>query len=538
VGEARRMQTSVIVVGGGPVGLALAATLGQAGTPCVLLERTREPATIPRGQNLTARSLEHFYFWGCVDEMRAARLLPPDFPIGGITAYESLAGRYWYAPAGREAVSEFYYERQERLPQYLTESVLRRRIKAFGSVVARFGWSATDIDVGDSGVTVTAVDDSGDGHWEIEGSYVVGCDGARSLVREQAGITCSGTDFDQRMVLAVFRSDDLHAGLERFPLRTTYRVLHPELTGYWRFFGRVDAAETWFFHAPVPKDATAANLDAESLIAQAAGFPVSCTFQHLGFWDLRVDTADTYQRGRAFIAGDAAHSHPPYGAYGLNTGLEDAVNLGWKLAAVLAKWGEPPLLDSYTVERRPIFVETGQAITEGIASDRAFLSRYRPDRDRGEFERAWNRLTAGDTAPSSYEPHYEGSPVVWGPAGSACSTHGQHTLQARPGHHLAPVVLSSGRNVFEQLGPGYTLIALTDQARPALAFQTAARALRIPLRVLADTFAGPRTAYGSRLILVRPDQYVAWTGDDLPADPAAVLRRVVGGQRAKVAEPI
>jgi hypothetical protein len=340
------------------------------------------------------------------------------------------------------------------------------------------------------------------------------------------------------MVLAVFRSRDLHGGLERFPLRTTYRVLHPALAGIWWFFGRVDAAETWFFHAPVPKDATAANLDAESLIAQAAGFPVSCTFQYLGFWDLRVDIADTYQRGRAFIAGDAAHSHPPYGAYGLNTGLEDAVNLGWKLAAVLAKWGEPPLLDSYTAERRPIFVETGQAITEGIASDRAFLSRYRPDRDRGEFERAWNRLTAGDTAPSSYEPHYEGSPVVWGPAGSACSTHGQHTLQARPGHHLAPVVLSSGRNVFEQLGPGYTLIALTDQARPALAFQTAARALRIPLRVLADTFAGPRTAYGSRLILVRPDQYVAWTGDDLPADPAAVLRRVVGGQRAKVAEPI
>ena len=538
MGEARRMQTSVIVVGGGPVGLALAATLGQAGTPCVLLERTREPSTIPRGQNLTARSLEHFYFWGCVDEMRAARLLPPDFPIGGITAYESLAGRYWYAPAGREAVSEFYYERQERLPQYLTESVLRTRIKAFGSVVPLFGWSATHVDVGDSGVSVTAAADSGDGPWEIEGSHVVGCDGARSLVREQAGITCTGTDFDQRMVLAVFRSRDLHGGLERFPLRTTYRVLHPALAGIWWFFGRVDAAETWFFHAPVPKDATAANLDAESLIAQAAGFPVSCTFQYLGFWDLRVDIADTYQRGRAFIAGDAAHSHPPYGAYGLNTGLEDAVNLGWKLAAVLAKWGEPPLLDSYTAERRPIFVETGQAITEGIASDRAFLSRYRPDRDRGEFERAWNRLTAGDTAPSSYEPHYEGSPVVWGPVGSACSTHGQHTLQARPGHHLAPVVLSSGRNVFEQLGPGYTLIALTDQARPALAFQTAARALRIPLRVLADTFAGPRTAYQSRLILVRPDQYVAWTGDDLPADPAAVLRRVVGGQRANVAEPI
>jgi 4-hydroxyisophthalate hydroxylase len=317
--------------------------------------------------------------------------------------------------------------------------------------------------------------------------------------------------------------------LERFPPRTTYRVLHPALAGYWWFFGRVDGAETWFFHAPVRKDATVANLDARFLIERAAGFPLDCTLEHVGFWELRVDIADTYQRGRAFIAGDAAHGHPPYGAYGLNTGFEDAVNLGWKLAAVLSNWGEPALLDSYTAERRPIFVDTGQVITGGIARDRAFLMRYSPERDRSEFEHAWGQLTSGDTAPPSYEPHYEGSPIVWGPAGSACSAHGQHSFQARPGHHLAPALLSSGCNVFEQLGPGYTLLALTGHPAPAAAFQAAARALRIPLRVVADTFAGPRAAYGRRFVLVRPDQYVAWTGDDLPSDPTGVLRKVVGG---------
>ena len=264
---------------------------------------------------------------------------------------------------------------------------------------------------------VTAVDDSDGARCEIEGSYVVGCDGARSVVREQAGITCSGADFDQRMVLAVFRSRDLNAGLARFPPRTTYRVLHPELEGRWWFFGRVDAAGTWFFHAPVPRDATAGSLDIHALVERAAGFSAACDFQHVGFWDLRVSIADTYRQGRAFIAGDAAHSHPPYGAYGLNTGLEDAVNLGWKLAAVLKDWGGPQLLDSYTQERRPIFAETGEAITDGIAKDRAFLTRYSPQRDRGEFEHAWSRLTAGDTAPPSYEPHYEGSPIVWGPRG-------------------------------------------------------------------------------------------------------------------------
>jgi 4-hydroxyisophthalate hydroxylase len=524
----RVIQTSVIVVGGGPVGLALAATLGQAGIPCVLLERCLEPSAIPKGQNLTARSLEHFYYWDCADELRAARLLPPGLPIGGITAYESLAGQYWYAPPGREAVSDFYYQRHERLPQYLTESVLRTRIGALDSVVTLFGWSAADIGPHNDGVRVMALDDSG-GRCEISGAYVVGCDGARSMVREQAGITCSGADFDQRMVLAVFRSRDLHARLQRFPPRTTYRVLNPELEGYWWFFGRVDAAETWFFHAPVPKDATVANLDVQALIERAAGFPLACAFQHVGFWDLRVDIADTCQRGRAFIAGDAAHSHPPYGAYGLNTGLEDAVNLGWKLAAVLQEWGEPALLDSYTKERRPIFVETGEAITGGIARDRAFLARYSPQRDRSEFERAWSGLTSGDTAPASYEPHYEGSPVVWGPAGSACSVHGQHAFEARAGHHLAPVPLSSGRNVFQELGRGYTLIALTEDRRPAAAFRAAARALRIPLRVLVDTFKDERTAYGCRFILVRPDQYAAWAGNDLPSDLTTLLRKVVGG---------
>jgi 4-hydroxyisophthalate hydroxylase len=532
--EPRRIQTSVIVVGGGPVGLALAATLGRAGVPCVLLERSAELSAIPKGQNLTARSLEHFYTWDCADELRAVRLLPEGFPIGGITAYGSLAGKYWYAPSGREAVSDFYYQRHERLPQYLTESVLRTRVKAFESVVTLFGWSAARIGLNDDGVRVTALENSSDACCEIEGAYVVGCDGARSMVREQAGITCSGADFDQRMVLAVFRSRDLHARLQRFPLRTTYRVLHPELEGYWWFFGRVDPAETWFFHAPVPKDATVANLDAHSLIERAAGFPLACTFQHVGFWDLRVDIADTYQRGRVFIAGDAAHSHPPYGAYGLNTGLEDAVNLGWKLAAVLEKWGGPSLLDSYTKERRPIFVETGEAITEGIAKDRAFLARYSPQRDRSAFERAWSGLTSGETAPPSYEPHYEGSPIVWGPAGSTCGVHGHHTFEARAGHHLAPVLLSSGRSTFEQLGRGYTLIALTDDQRSAVPFQAAARALRIPLRVLADTFEGERKAYGCRFILVRPDQHAAWVGNDLPNDPTTLLRRVVGGSGAEL----
>jgi hypothetical protein len=305
-------------------------------------------------------------------------------------------------------------------------------------------------------------------------------------------------------------------------------VLHPELAGYWRFFGRVDAAETWFFHAPVPQDATAADFDVHALIERATGFPVACAFEHVGFWDLRVNVAGTYRQGLVFIAGDSAHSHPPYGGYGLNTGLEDAVNLGWKLAAVLREWGKPPLLDSYTRERRPVFVETGQAITDGIQRDRDFLARYSPHRDRAEFERAWSRMTAGETAPPWYEPHYEGSPIVWGPRGAACGVHGHHTFEARAGHHLAPALLSSGHDIFEELGREYTLVALDQDPRAPAEFQGAARELGMPLRVITDTFDGPRAAYRHPFILIRPDQYVAWTGDEAPADVTGILRKVTG----------
>jgi 4-hydroxyisophthalate hydroxylase len=536
--ESSRIRASVIIVGGGPVGLALAVTLGKAGIRCVLAERQLQPSAVPKGQNLTARSLEHFFFWDCADELHGARLLPPGFPIGGITAYEDLASEYWYAPAGRETVANFYYERNERLPQYLTESVLRNRLQDLDQVTAMFGWSAADLTEQTDGVRVTAVNGLNGERREIAADYVVGCDGAHSWVREQAGIKSSGADFDQRMVLAVFRSRELHARLDRFPLRTTYRVLHPELEGYWRFFGRVDATETWFFHAPVRRDATAQNVDIHALIGRAAGAPVACTFEHVGFWDLRIDIADSYRHGRVLLAGDAAHSHPPYGAHGLNTGLEDAVNLGWKLAAVLRGWGGPHLLDSYMQERRPVIAGTAEVIAESIARDRAFLERYSPRRDRGEFERAWSGMTGGETAPAWYEPHYEGSPIVHGPAGAASGVRGRHTFEARPGHHLAPAALSSGHNVYTRLGGVFTLLVLTGNPAPTsalasalaplAAFEAAARALRIPLQVVADTFDGQRASYGRRLILVRPDQHVAWASDRWPGDPAALLRRAVG----------
>jgi 2-polyprenyl-6-methoxyphenol hydroxylase-like FAD-dependent oxidoreductase len=520
----------VIIVGGGPVGVALAVDLGLRGISCAIIERRTELQNIPKGQNLSPRTLEHFYFWGIVDELRAARVMPKGYPISGITTYGNLMSEYWYPPPQRELVRKYYFQDVERLPQYLTEKVLRARMAELPAVTNLFGWTAESLEQDASGVRVTVAAGNGAASKVLEAEYLVGCDGAHSLVRSQAGIERDGTDFDQVMVLAVFRSRELHEALKRFPDRGTFNVLHPDAKGYWQFFGRVDVGEEFFFHAPVPANTTKDNYDFLGLIQKAAGFTFAAEFEYVGFWDLRVSVADTYQVGRVLIAGDAAHSHPPYGGFGLNNGLEDAVNLSWKLAAALHGWAGDELIRSYGEERRPIFKETGEDfIAARIDADAKWLERYNPERDRAEFEAAWAaRQSRAGGSVLTYEPNYEGSPVIAGPPDGRSSAHGTHTFSARAGHHLAPQVLSSGKNVFEELGLDFTLLAFGATDAAVHAFEQAAAAARIPLEVVRDSYAGGREAYEHRLVLVRPDQYVAWAGDDAPPDVSALLAKVTG----------
>jgi 2-polyprenyl-6-methoxyphenol hydroxylase-like FAD-dependent oxidoreductase len=518
----------VVVVGGGPVGMGLALDLALRGVSCAVIERRDKSSDIPKGQNLTQRTMEHFYFWGVADDVRAARAMPSQYPIGGITAYGDLMSAFWHAPAGREIVNSYYFQENERLPQYRTEDVLRRRMSELDNVTTYLGWTATSVEQDESQVQVT-VEKDGAAH-VLEADFVVGCDGGRSLVREKADIQRRGTDFDEVVVLALFRSVELHEALKRFPERTTYRVMHPDLEGYWMFFGRVDVGESWFFHAPVPQGLAATESDVRQLLHRAAGLEFACKIDHIGFWDLRVQVAEKYRQGRAFIAGDAAHTHPPYGGFGLNNGLEDAVNLGWKLTAVLDGWGGDALLDSYSTERCAIFRDIGEnIISAGIKREREFLERFSPERDVDQFRDAFDQLARGSGARvRSYEPHYEGSPIVCGAPGAVISAHGTHSPEARPGHHLAPQPLSTGRNVYELLGKGFTLLALDAPNGAVEAFQQAAVSMRIPLEVITDTFTGPRKGYATRLILVRPDQHVVWTGDVPPGDCSKLFRRVVG----------
>src|SRR6185312_1335365 len=253
-----------------------------------------------------------------------------------------------------------------------------------------YGFNAEQVEQGEDGVSVEAVEAGTGARVRVEADWLVGCDGSRSMVRAAAGIGEARSDHRKPMVLLVFASAELHRLLQGFPGKSFFNVLNPDLDGYWQFFGRVDLGSRWFFHAPAPDGAMAEGFDFRPYLARAVGAPFDLDLEYVGFWDLRVAVAERYRQGRVFLAGDAAHSHPPYGGYGINTGLEDAVNLGWKLAAVRHGWAGPRLLGSYDEERRPVFESTARDFIEkAIDSDRRFLRAFDPDRDREAFEAEW-----------------------------------------------------------------------------------------------------------------------------------------------------
>ncbi|MDH3715997.1 MAG: FAD-dependent monooxygenase [Gammaproteobacteria bacterium] len=520
----------VIIVGGGPVGLGLAIELGQRGVACTVVERFMEPQAIPKGQNLTQRTVEHFHCWGVAQGIDQARVIPKSFGIAGLTAYGTLLGDYAYDWLQRDKVRPYYFADNDRLPQNETEKVLRRRVAELAKVNTLFGCTAEMTDQDENGVKVSVSASGAALQRRLQGTYLVGCDGSRSLVREQAGISQNQDDHDRRMVLLVFRSPQLHRLLERYPGKSYYNVLDPRLDGYWKFFGRVDLGERWFFHAPVPPDTTLDNFGFKRLLHEAVGEAFDLEFEHVGFWDLRIASATTYRKERVFIAGDAAHSHPPYGGFGINTGFEDARNLGWKLAAVLQGWGGERLLNAYDAERRPVFESTAEDFIQTmIREDRAFVRNYDPQRDRVAFEAEWQRrISGGNAIVHGFEPNYVGSPIVFGAPGSVCSARGTHEFAARAGHHLAPRDLSSGARLFTELSDGFALIALGEGRNHVEEFQRVAATLSLPLKVIQDDRKGDRRDWQADLILVRPDHFIAFAGDRLPADIETVVKVSAG----------
>lgn len=524
------MQADVVIIGGGPVGMGLAIDLAINGVSSIVVERHDSIQRIPKGQNLTPRTGEHFRRWGVTQAIRAASPIPPSYGSGGVATYGSFLSDYHYEWFNRAKIINFYAATNERLPQYETEAVLRARAAEFADISILTGWSFDSFNQDDHGVTVDIHETNGEGQHRLAAQYLVGCDGARSPVREATGITQTTDPHDRLMALLVFRSKQLDEKLSVYGDKTIFNAINPDLNGYWQFLGRVDLDCNWFFHAPVPAGTTRDNFDFRVFLEQAVGAPVDLDFDYVGFWELRLSLADDYDKGRVFIAGDAAHSHPPYGGYGVNTGFEDVRNLSWKLTACLRGWGGDCLLDSYGAERHPVFASTrDDFIVRSIIEDRAFTEAHDPNRDLADFEKAWARRAAGDDSMvTQYLPHYAGSPIVCGRSDARSGATGTHAFTALAGHHLSPPSLPGDAELWDQLGPGFTLMNLTGDTTMTDAFASAANARDVPLKTLDLATADLVDFYQADAILLRPDHFVTWAGSAGQADAVSILDRATG----------
>ena len=524
-------DAQVIIVGGGPVGMGLAIELGQRNIRCIVVERQPHPQPIPKGQNLTQRTMEHFHFWGVEKEVRAARTIPREYGIGGLTAYGTLLGDYSYDWLQRDLVRPFYFTDNERLPQYAMEAVLRRRVAELASVQTLYGWSAEDVSQDDRGAHVVIKDLDGSNRRTLRADYVVGCDGSRSIVRVQGGITQTLSDHDRVMVLLVFRSQGLHRLLEKYPGKSFYNVLHPELDGLLEVLRPRRPRQ----HLVLPRAGSGGNNQGQFRLPPVSASGGRCgircrrrlrrllgpAVRHRRLLPQQAHLHRRRCRPQPSALRRLRHKSRPGGRK--KPGLEARrrpAGLGWTKAA------RTPMTRSdgrYSSRRR------GTSSQKAIETDREFLAAFSPQRDREAFEREWKARQSGARAEiNAFEPNYEGSSIACGPPGGTSSALGSHAFTARAGHHLSPHRLPSGRNVFEELGRWLDASSLQRRQHRLHRIRDGCPDGRHPVEGRPRRQQRGRARYQATHVLVRPDQFVAWASGEASVDATAVLGKAIG----------
>ncbi|MCD6041772.1 MAG: hypothetical protein K0R40_1375 [Burkholderiales bacterium] len=523
-------RTQVLIAGGGPFGLTLAIELGRRGIATVLVDQNPGTTRNAAANATQARTMEHFRRLGFADEVRALGL-PPDFPTD--IAYFTRFARHELArftlPSSRDARqlvttlsgSWSAAELPHRCNQKFIEPVLRRHAEAQASVSVNYGCRMTGFR--EAGDFVEAALENGK---TIRARYLVGADGPRSTVRQALGIRYAGeTGITRpfaggRMYAVYARIPDFYREVPHRPAWMNV-AFNPERRC---FMPAVDGKGEFAFHTQLEKpEASVTEADAIAMAQQAIGLPLRVEVIARAFWTAGHSlVAEEFSRNRVFIGGDAAHLFTPMGGLGYNTAVEDAVNLGWKLAAVLKGEASPRLLASYAAERRPLALRN-TAYAKGFADS---LGNPVPppeiedDTPAGEAaRRRWGEYYAAHGRAEFNIPgitfggRYDGSPAIV-PDGTSPphDTANVYVSTACPGGRPPHLWLPDGRSLYDLFGFEWTL----------LAFCPTRVSSRNNLKVLEMRNEEARDLYAADLVLIRPDQIVAWRGNSDPAAAAAL----------------
>jgi 2-polyprenyl-6-methoxyphenol hydroxylase-like FAD-dependent oxidoreductase len=531
------LDTEVLVVGAGPTGLTLAIALGQRGVRCTLIEQKAAPEFLPKMERCNARSMEIYRRMGIAEKIRAAGLpasCPMDvFIVLSVIEPPLVHHRY---PSVADAKAEIAACTDATLPlepyqlisQYTLEPLLKSVAETLPSVTVSYGSALESFAQDAEGVTATVK--TGRDTSTIRTAYMVGCDGGASGVRRALGIRLLGEANLLELRQALYYCEDL---FERIPIGKGrhYHVADAQAS----FLIVQDSTRHFTLHSVVETDA-----DMATMFERTVAMPVKYDMLYVGKWRQNLLLADSYGRGRVFIAGDAAHLVIPTGGLGMNTGVGEATDLAWKLAAVLRGWGGPNLLPSYEIERRQVGERNVAASTYASRGRRKWRAMYRPNIRDHTPEGAETRANlvrvaeveqrkSNEMIGAELGYRYVGSPLIW-PEPDEVPEHDfiRYVPTTRPGARLPHVWLDDGTAMQDRIGDGYTLLRLGGSDADASALARAFRAIGAPFTILDIPDAAARDVYGFDLLLLRPDMHIAWRGNAPPEAPERLAAIATG----------
>lgn len=545
---------AVIVVGAGPVGLVAAMDLAWRGVPVTLLEqRTDEAPAHPRCNTTSARTMEILRRLGCNEAYRACGLRA-DYP-NDVSYSTGLSGRefarYHLPAADAGALAErvahdggwHSAERPHRATQFYLERVLRAHAQSFDLVDLRFCQEVIGVEQDDNTVRVTVRHTESGEESTLTAPYVIGCDGGRSVVRKACGIEMEGgyTGLG-RMQSVVIRSKDIRPIMEQHNGLAWMNWTINE-AGRGNVIA-IDGDELWLTHLglmPEQEEVTPETI--ERHVRGVVGAEIDYTVEHKEIWQLNRLVAERYRQGRVFIAGDAAHIWPPFAGHGMNTGIEDGIALTWMLAAVLQGWAPPALLDAYQAERHNVGEKVSHAAAGLVMGQMGIWQTIEDVTQLGEEgeagaalrKRVRDQLVMIDSVQFNAEGmnfglHYDQSPIIaYEDVEPPAYEIRRYTPSTVPGCR-APyfAFIEDGVPIYDRIGQGYALLR-TDEGIDVSAFVEAAEQCGMPFDVVDIEFEPrARDVYDHALVLVRPDDRVAWRGDAMPEDAGAVIDKVRG----------